>query len=306
MQSMLPVFRGWNRCSSQPGMPSRPRMQSFVRHAVQTAGSRTFTSSGETSDCTKLNCPIGQTYLQKTPPRKKPSIAKAAAKYPKAIQPSSAGLSHSESLVSPEEKHEQCTASHLLRKPPRPVPARRQPSPGQTSRERERAGQAKHVSQREQAEIEQPSPMNPRQHAGQIHWRHLRPGQPIVDHRRGQNARDNCKASPRTAPSQESGRPAEHSTNQSGTSLVVPLLGSRREELDSPQDFLRRLTSSVGQRECQLPAALLVGCRRRRGWNPNHIRQPASSGASFVACRTTTAHRSNRVERETRPIRAPT
>ena len=27
-------------------------------------GSRTLTSSGETSDCTKLNWPIGQTYLQ--------------------------------------------------------------------------------------------------------------------------------------------------------------------------------------------------------------------------------------------------
>ena len=59
MQSMLPALRGRNRCSSQPGMPSRPRMQSLVRHDAQTAGSRTLTSSGETSDCTKLNWPIG-------------------------------------------------------------------------------------------------------------------------------------------------------------------------------------------------------------------------------------------------------
>ena len=42
--------------------------------------SRTWISSGEMSDCTKLNWPIGQTYLQKDAPRKKPSITKAAAK----------------------------------------------------------------------------------------------------------------------------------------------------------------------------------------------------------------------------------
>ena len=77
---MLPALRGWNRCSSQPGMPSRPRMQSLVRHDAQTAGSRTLTSSGETSDCTKLNWPIGQTYLQKEAPRKRPSMTKAATK----------------------------------------------------------------------------------------------------------------------------------------------------------------------------------------------------------------------------------
>ena len=35
---------------------------------------------GETNDCTKLNWPIGQTYLQKDAPRKKPSMTKAAAK----------------------------------------------------------------------------------------------------------------------------------------------------------------------------------------------------------------------------------
>ena len=77
---MLPALRGRNRFSSQPGMPSRPRMQSFVRHDAQTAGSRTLTSSGETSDCTKLNWPIGQRYLQKEAPRNRPSMTKAATK----------------------------------------------------------------------------------------------------------------------------------------------------------------------------------------------------------------------------------
>jgi len=40
-------------------------MHSLVPHDAQTAGSRTFTSSGETSAWRELNWPIGQTYLQK-------------------------------------------------------------------------------------------------------------------------------------------------------------------------------------------------------------------------------------------------
>ena len=46
-------------------------------HATE---SRTWISTGEMSDCTKLNWPIGQTYLQKDAPEKNPSITKAAAK----------------------------------------------------------------------------------------------------------------------------------------------------------------------------------------------------------------------------------
>ena len=57
-----------------------PRMQSLVRHDVHTPGREPTFPNGETSDCTKLNWPIGQTYLQNAAPRKKPSIANAAAK----------------------------------------------------------------------------------------------------------------------------------------------------------------------------------------------------------------------------------
>src|ERR1700682_5185867 len=80
VQSKLPVFFGWNRYSSQPRWVWLPRMQSWVRHDPQTLGSRTFTSSGDTSEFTKWNCPMGQTYLQKLAPRKKPSTANAVAK----------------------------------------------------------------------------------------------------------------------------------------------------------------------------------------------------------------------------------
>ena len=46
-------------------------MQFLVWHELHTSGSRTFTSRGEASDCTKLNWPIGHTYLQNVPPSKK-------------------------------------------------------------------------------------------------------------------------------------------------------------------------------------------------------------------------------------------
>ena len=38
VQSMLLDFRGWNRCSSHPGMSSLPRMQSLVWHEAHTTG----------------------------------------------------------------------------------------------------------------------------------------------------------------------------------------------------------------------------------------------------------------------------
>src|SRR4029453_1585605 len=112
---MFPDLRGTNNCSSQPGMPSLPRMQSLVLHVAQTLSSTTFTSSGETSDCTKLNCPIGQTYLQNAAPRKKPSITKAAAKYPTALKAAHHGLSHKlNASYAHKNSPSSATASHLL------------------------------------------------------------------------------------------------------------------------------------------------------------------------------------------------
>src|SRR5213596_1070795 len=91
-------------------------MHSLVRHVTQTSASRTFTSSGETSDCTKLNCPMGQTYLQKAAPRKKPSMTKAAAKYPSASHAVHHGLSHRLNASKAHRKRtSRTTASHLLR-----------------------------------------------------------------------------------------------------------------------------------------------------------------------------------------------
>src|SRR5262249_23154902 len=67
-------------------------MQSNVLQVPQTSADRIFTSKGETSDCPKWTCPIGQTYLQKVAPRKNPSIKNAPRKYPTTIQAVNQGL----------------------------------------------------------------------------------------------------------------------------------------------------------------------------------------------------------------------
>src|SRR6266540_461047 len=89
VQSMFPVLRGLKSASSQPrwittssGPGSRrPRIQSLVRQLVQTSLSRILTSSGESVEATKLNCPMGQTNLQNEACLKKPSTTSAPRKY---------------------------------------------------------------------------------------------------------------------------------------------------------------------------------------------------------------------------------
>ena len=85
VQSRLPTLAGRNSPSSQPrchGAVSgdRPLMQSNVRQVRQVSGWRTCTSSGDTVDATKLNCPIGQRYLQNVAPVKTRSTSNAAPK----------------------------------------------------------------------------------------------------------------------------------------------------------------------------------------------------------------------------------
>ena len=94
VQSKLPSLRGWYRCISQPGIAFAAADALFRVTRAHTAGWRTLTSSGETSDCTKLNCPIGHTYLQNAAPLKQLSTTNAATKYPMAIQAVIQGLSH--------------------------------------------------------------------------------------------------------------------------------------------------------------------------------------------------------------------
>ena len=91
---MFPDFAGWKRCSSHPRCDSLPRRQSCVRHEAQADGSRTRTSSGEASDDTKWNCPIGQMCLQNAAPLKNPSTKTAAPKYAMMIQAVHHGVSH--------------------------------------------------------------------------------------------------------------------------------------------------------------------------------------------------------------------
>src|SRR5262249_8744030 len=83
---------------------------------VQTSGSRTLISHGEIRDCTKLNCPIGQTYLQKAAPLKMLSTTNAPAKYPTAIHAVHHGLSHkANASYAHRNSTSNKTASHLLR-----------------------------------------------------------------------------------------------------------------------------------------------------------------------------------------------
>ena len=58
----------------------RPLMQSAVRHAGTSPVSRTRSSSGDIVEATKLNWPIGQSYLQNVAPVKTVSTTSAATK----------------------------------------------------------------------------------------------------------------------------------------------------------------------------------------------------------------------------------
>src|SRR4051794_33491538 len=91
-------------------------MHSCVVQLAQTAGSRTRTSRGETIDCTKLNCPIGQTYLQNAASRNTPSITSAPTRYAIAIHAVSQGLSQSANVSYAHRKIAiSPTASHFVR-----------------------------------------------------------------------------------------------------------------------------------------------------------------------------------------------
>src|SRR5262245_53723042 len=91
-------------------------MQSLVLQLVQTSGSRTLTSQGDASDCTKLNWPTGQTYLQNEAPLKTLSMATGAVKYPMASHAVHQGLSH-KANASYDQRNitNNSTAGHLLR-----------------------------------------------------------------------------------------------------------------------------------------------------------------------------------------------
>ena len=77
VQSALLRFSGRYNSNSQPRCCSLPRMQSRVAHVLQVEALRTCNVVGEISDPTKLNCPMGQTYLQKLAPSKIESTTSA-------------------------------------------------------------------------------------------------------------------------------------------------------------------------------------------------------------------------------------
>src|SRR5271168_3184834 len=140
VQSMLPTLRGRYSASSQPrckitrpdalvpaefverarsvlaGTSRRPRMQSLVAQRSQTAGSRTCTSRGERVEAIKLNCPMGQTNLQKEACLKSPSTTNTAAKYANASDAVHQGEDHkSNSSYVNKIATKNATDIHLLR-----------------------------------------------------------------------------------------------------------------------------------------------------------------------------------------------
>src|SRR5262249_3654956 len=116
VQSRLPALRGRNRSSSQPRRLALPRMQSCVVQVAHTAGSRTATSSGDISELTNWNCPIGHTYLQKLAPRQRLSTTSAAAKYAAISHAVALGASHRPKVSEDQKKTSSRTAaSHLVR-----------------------------------------------------------------------------------------------------------------------------------------------------------------------------------------------
>jgi len=92
---MLPTFAGRKRRSSQPRCRSLPLMQSTVRHEWHTSPLRTRSSNGDMVDATKLNWPIGQTYLQKLAPVNIMSTTIADAKYARTRYAVARGSAHS-------------------------------------------------------------------------------------------------------------------------------------------------------------------------------------------------------------------
>ena len=152
------------------------------------AGSFSRTSNGETSELTKWNCPIGQTYLQKLAPRNSASIDEGGGEV---------------GDHDPGRPAAGCPTARTPRRPRRTAPAGRRPATSiaaargqwrvaqpeaasQLARQHERARHAEHVADREQPDDDEEAPVGPGQHAGEIHRRHLVAQEPVGDDGDGQ------------------------------------------------------------------------------------------------------------------------
>ena len=164
-----PCAAGTGR-SSQPGMPSRPRMQSLVRHDAQTAGSRTFDLQRRDQRLDEVELADGAEVLaeggaaEEAVDRRRPrrSSRRDPGRPPRAVP-------EGERLVGPEEQGDQDHRQPLAPQPPRPVQPRRQPAAGEGPGQQERARHAEDVAGREQPQDDQAAPVDPRQDAGQVH-----------------------------------------------------------------------------------------------------------------------------------------
>ena len=151
---MLPTLRGWNKLQLAAGN-AVAATDAVLRPArrADLADRAPCTSSGDTSDCTKLNCPIGQTYLQNEPPRNRPSTTKAARSSRWRSRPSTTDCPRERRPRKPRGKAtQQATPKPLAPQPARPARGRPAAAPGQRARQQERTGHAEDVADGEQAE----------------------------------------------------------------------------------------------------------------------------------------------------------
>ena len=108
-----------------------------------------------------------------------------------------------ERLVAPEEERDEPDREPFAAQPARPRPAGGQPAPGERARQRERARHAEEVAGHQQPENQQAAPMNPRQHAGQIHRPTCGPRRPSKITTAASSEHHRLQHRPRMPPAQE-------------------------------------------------------------------------------------------------------
>ena len=108
-----------------------------------------------------------------------------------------------ERLVGPEEERQQNNSQPLRSQRVRPVARGKSEPASELARQHERARHAEHVAHREQSDDDEEAPVGPRQHAGEIHRRHLIAQQPVGDDHRGHHEKDALQHVPAVSCAQE-------------------------------------------------------------------------------------------------------
>jgi len=174
VQSILPDLRGWNRCNSQPGIPSRPRMQSLLWHDAPDVCVDDFHFQRRDQRLYEVELADGATYLQNAAPRKTPSMTKARRSNPARARLSPRAVPQAERFVSPQEDHSSATPATCFAA----TQATAGPSGASAGESpRTRNGQAcKRIAGRQQAQDQEAPPVDPGKNFGEVHRSDLRSG----------------------------------------------------------------------------------------------------------------------------------